>query len=293
MSSAAVTGAELLSPTTLAQLERLQLSTRVSLAGAFAGLHRSPRRGNSLDFADHRAYQPGDDVRRLDHHLFARFGTLYVKLFQAEEDLPLRLVVDTSASMGGGKLLAAARLAAVLGFVGLVRRDPVRVVTAPAVGPTRAFAGRSAVPALFATLAGLEPGGVFEADTVGAALARSEGPRGLTIVLSDLMTPGWEDTLRGLRASDAEVAVVHVLSDDDLHPTLTGDVDLLDAETGTRVAVSVSTTLLGRYRSAAARWAEEVAVASVGRGMGHWRVGADDPVEPLVFRAWREAGLVR
>lgn len=283
----------LLGPVTLAQLERLQLSVSVSLAGAFAGLHRSPRRGSSLDFADHREYQPGDDVRRLDHHLFARFGTLYVKLFQAEEDLPLRLVVDTSASMAGEKLRTAARVAAALGFVALVRRDPVRLVTTPAGGPTRELSGRSAVPALFHALASMRAEGALELDSVGGALVRSGGPRGLTVVCSDLMTAAWAETVRHLRACDTEVAVVQVVSSDELHPTFTGDVDLLDAETGARVAISVSPPLLARYEAAVTGWLDDVTAATAGRGMAYWRLVAGDPVESLVLRAWRDAGLLR
>ena len=153
----------LLEPALLARLERSQLGTRRRLAGQLAGEHRSPLRGSSLEFSDFRPYAPGDDVRRIDPHVYARLDQLLVKLFEAEDDLTVRLLVDTSASMGhGGKLLAAKRLAAALGFVALVRRDSVSVHTVPASGrglAGRTFRGRHAAWALFEQLALLEARG--------------------------------------------------------------------------------------------------------------------------------------
>ena len=89
----------LLDPAFLARLEALQLGTRRRLAGHFAGEHRSVRHGSSIDFADYRQYNPGAAFRRIDYFLYARLGVLNVKLFEAEEDLHLRLLIDTSASM--------------------------------------------------------------------------------------------------------------------------------------------------------------------------------------------------
>jgi propionyl-CoA carboxylase alpha chain len=96
----------------LGALERLQLGTRRRLAGQLVGGHRSPRYGSSLDFADFREYQPGDDFRRIDYLTLARLDQLLVRLYDAEDDLTVRLIVDTSASMStDGKLQRAAELA--------------------------------------------------------------------------------------------------------------------------------------------------------------------------------------
>ncbi|MGH9150140.1 MAG: DUF58 domain-containing protein, partial [Acidimicrobiales bacterium] len=144
----------LLEPALLARLETVQLGTRRRLAGLFAGEHRARGFGTSVDFADYRQYHPGDDFRRVDYHLLARLDVLLLRLFEAENDLHLRLLVDTSASMGvGGKLDQARRVAAALGFVALVRRDPVSLHTFPTPRPAPRFNGRAAAPALFAHLA--------------------------------------------------------------------------------------------------------------------------------------------
>ena len=116
-------GQELLSADFLAQLERLSLLSRRSFRGRVKGERRSPRKGISVEFSDFRPYGIGDDLRYVDWNVYARLDRLYLKLFVDEEDLCLHLLVDASASMGFGnpsKLDHAARLAAALGFVGLV-----------------------------------------------------------------------------------------------------------------------------------------------------------------------------
>src|SRR4051812_42820021 len=150
----------LLDPGLLARLERLQLATRRPLAGRFSGEHRSRRHGTSLDFADYREYHPGDDFRRIDYHLYARLDVLLLKLFEAEDDITVRLLVDTSASMAsGGKLEQACRVAAALGFVALVRRDVVTLHTFPFEHASPRFSGRGATVPLFAALQGLTADG--------------------------------------------------------------------------------------------------------------------------------------
>src|SRR4051794_4698502 len=172
----------LLSPRFLARLEALQLGTRKRLAGHLSGDHRSPRYGSSTDFADYREYHPGDDFRRVDYHLLARLDVALVKLFEADDDVQLRLLIDTSASMGvAGKLSQAARVAAVLGFVSLIRRDPVSLHTFPAATLAPRFAGRGAIPALFQQLSALTAGGVTDFAAAAGRLLAQPGPPGLSV----------------------------------------------------------------------------------------------------------------
>ena len=97
------------------RLERLSLQSRRRVTAQWSGRHSSRHKGESLDFADYREYVPGDDFRRIDHNLWARLGVLLVRQFEAEEELPLKVVVDTSASMGFyRKLETAQRLAAMM-----------------------------------------------------------------------------------------------------------------------------------------------------------------------------------
>jgi uncharacterized protein (DUF58 family) len=290
----------LLEPRILARLERLQLVTRRRLAGNLASEHRSSRYGETLDFADYREYHPGDDFRRIDYQAWARLDQLLLRLFEAEDDLTVRLLLDTSGSMsrggGTGKLRLAARLAAALGFVALVRRDVVTLHTFPAEHPAPRFSGRHATQALFDHLEQVvdqgATGGTALVDAATDMLGRP-GPKGLTILVSDLLTPEWERGLTRLPARGGDLVVVHLLAADELRPELVGDLDLVDVETGERVPVSLSVDALHRYERMALAWADDVAHRCRRLGAGYVRVLDDDDLEQVLLRAWRAAGVVR
>ena len=123
---------QLLSEDLMTRLDRLDVLSRKVLAGKLAGERRSKKKGQSVEFADYRVYVPGDDLRFIDWNLYARLEKLFLRLFVEEEDLSLWLLLDTSASMGYGqpdKMLYAKRLAAALGYIGLVNYNRVSVVT--------------------------------------------------------------------------------------------------------------------------------------------------------------------
>lgn len=288
---------ELLDAAFLGQLERLQVATRRPLSGRLSGEHRSRRHGTSLDFADYREYHPGDDFRRIDYHLLARLDVLALKLFEADDDLHVRLLIDTSASMQtGGKLLQAKRLAAALGFLSLVRRDTVSVHTI-AAGPQQTaaprFSGRAASSLLFRHLNSLTAQGTTPfVSTVVDLLARP-GPVGLTIVFSDLLTAEWEAAISRLPARGGDVLIVHILDAEELDTSRSGDLDLIDSENGQRVAVSLSEQTRDEYREMVSRWLDQVALRCRSVDAGYILVLADEPIEPLLLTRWREDGLLR
>jgi uncharacterized protein (DUF58 family) len=287
-------GTPLLTPAMLGRLERLQLGTRRRLAGRFAGEHRSVRHGSSLDFADERDYHPGDDFRRIDYPWWARTDQLFVKLFEAEDDVTVRLLLDTSASMGlHGKLRQAARAAAAIGFVALVRRDAVQVHTFPAESPPRRFVGRSAASALLGHLEGLVARG--GTDVVGAAmnLLARPGQRGVTVLVSDLLAESWGEAIDRLPARGDDLAVVHLLSREELEPDLAGDLDLVDAESGGRLSVSLSADTLATYRTSTARWLADVQDRVRHAGATYVRLLAEDDLEAALLRHWHDEGVLR
>lgn len=283
----------LLDPATLARLERLQLGTRRRLAGSLGGEHRSPNHGTTLDFADFRAYEPGDDYRRIDHLALARLDRLLIRLYEAEDDVTVRLLIDTSASMEGAVLRQGVRAAAAVGFTALTRRDRVSVHTFPLDRPAPMFRGRQATAALFDLLESLDADGA--GDFVGAVthLLGRPGPAGLTVLVSDLLTPQWETGITRLPARRGDLVVVHVLAAETLTPPLNGDLELVDAETGQSVAVSMSPSTRRDYETLADAWADDVARRCRSVGAAYVRVLDTDDVETLLLRAWRAAGVLR
>jgi len=283
----------LLSPQLLARLERLQLSTRNRLAGGLTGEHRSPRRGSSLDFADFRDYYPGDDLRRLDFNALARLDRLLIKLFDAEDDLELRLLIDTSASMAGAKLQRAAELAAAVGFTALIRRDVVSVHGFPTAISSSRFRGRAASKPLFDQLQRLQAEGATSFSAAADRVLGRPGPPGLTVVFSDLLTPDWEAGINRLPARRGAFVIVHVLEPHDIEPDLSGDLELVDAETGARVEVSVSASVLADYHQLAQQWTEDVAARVRATGGSYLKVMTSDDLEQLLLGRARDIGLLR
>ena len=287
-------GPPLLDAGLLARLEAVQLATRRRLAGQFAGEHRSPRRGASPDFADYRQYHPGDDFRRIDYLLYARLDVLMLKLFEAEEDLHLRLLVDTSASMGlAGKLDTARRVAAALGYVSLIRRDTASLHTFPLDRLAPRFVGRGAIPTLFSHLARLEPAGETAFAAAAASLLARPGPAGLTVVVSDLLTPEWELAISRLPARGGELVVVHVLAPEEIRPELVGDLELVDRETGARVPVSLAPDILARYTRSVEEWRQRVAARCRQVGASYLPLLTTDDLEAALLGGWRRAGVLR
>ncbi len=245
----------LLSPELRAQLERLSLRSRGRVRGKWSGRHSSKQLGESLDFADYREYVPGDDFRRIDHHLRARLGVVMVRLYQAEDELPLRLVIDRSASMEfGNKFRVAQELAAVVSFLALSGGDRVYPLCVPgetgrpfsAGPPSRHVTGWRR---LEAWLEGLSAGGPGSLMPAVQGIIGSSALRGPVVIVSDLLEENWEKILdtTGVAGSGT---ILHVLAAEELEPGLSGDLRLVDAETGRTVDLSTSRDALEAYRKA-------------------------------------------
>jgi uncharacterized protein (DUF58 family) len=277
----------------MARLETLQINSRHRLAGRFGGEHLSRRHGNTVDFADFREYHPGDDFRRIDYHVLARLDQVLIKLYEADDEVTVRILIDTSASMAiGGKLGQAKRLAAAIGFVALTAHDSVTVQTFPESGPPPRFAGRSSVPAFLSYLEGLNEGGLTPFAEAAAHLLGRSGLPGVTIVLSDLLTPQWRSLVR-LRAGGSDVLIIHMLCREDLDPDQTGDLELVDREDRKRLTVSVTDDVANSYRARVNAWRDEVTGAASASGAAYIPVDAREDVEQVLLTTWRRAGVLR
>ncbi len=246
----------ILEPELRSRLERLALRSRGRVRGLWAGRHSSVRRGESLDFADYREYSPGDDFRRIDHNLRARLGVTLVRLYEAEDELPLRVLWDASASMSfGSKFATSRRLAAVLAYLALAGGDRVTPFAIPGPEGRPLWVGRPARhvgswPALETWFETIRPGG--PTDLVGALrLVREHAvARGPVAVVSDLMTPAWPQALDTLGSSASGGLVIHVLDPTELEPELMGDLRLVDSETGEIVEISTAEPARAAYSEA-------------------------------------------
>jgi uncharacterized protein (DUF58 family) len=299
----------------LRKLERLALLSRRAMAGQMQGERRSPKRGQSVEFADFRPYSRGDDFRRIDWNAYARLERFYIKLFVEEEDRTVHLLLDASRSMDWGepnKLWYAARAAGALGYVALCGLDRVTVT---ALGDGRAGSDRHFPPsrgkrqamALFSFLNALtEPssaGSVRAPSTQASTLPRyaaSHAP-GPLILISDLLEEGWQEGLGALAARGFEVTVLHVLSPDETDPGQAAwlgegasrDLKLLDVESGAEVEITADYETLQRYRQGVAAWQGELARFCGARGIPYVPVETPVPFEELLFALLRQRGVLR
>jgi uncharacterized protein (DUF58 family) len=215
----------LLDPVALQRLDTMTLRARYVVEGTLWGIHRSPHHGQSVEFAEHKTYAPGDDLRHIDWKAYGKFDKYYVKKYEEETELWGYLLLDCSGSMGYArsgavtKLTYAAYLAASMAYLLLRQQDRVGVIRFAAAErlylPPRSRAGHLADVML--ALEEAKPHG--PTDLVGVLTQVSEVARrrSLIVLLSDLFDPSPQvaGLLRKLRARGHEVVVFHVLDDDE------------------------------------------------------------------------------
>jgi uncharacterized protein (DUF58 family) len=289
----------LLSPELLARLEKMELVSRKIFRGRMKGERRSPRKGQSVEFADFRSYVPGDDLRFVDWNTYARLEKLFLKMFLEEEDLHFYALIDASGSMDFGeptKLRYAVQLAAALGFIGLIRSDRVKIETLDQSDREAApvFRGRRSLWRMLDYLEAIAPGRpVPLAEGVKNFCLRNSG-KGILVLLSDLMDKhGYEAALRYLLSQDMDVYVVQVLSAEELEPEIQGDLRLIDCEDADVAEVTVSLPLIRRYKQTLAALVESVREFCTRRGMAYLLARNQVAVEELVTGYLRTRGLVR
>jgi len=284
---------------TFGRFDRLSLVSRQAARAGLGGEHRSRRRAPSTDFIDYRPYQPGDDFRRVDWNVYGRLGSLQVKLTEGRERLDLVLVLDCSASMVCGapdKLTFGAQLVASLGYIGLARADSVRVVgltepTSSRLGPLR---GRSRLPELVQFLSAIQTSGRVDLNASLATCVPSDATYSLVIVVSDLLAAsGLSEGLEQLRAQRVDPVVLHVLSRDELEPNMSGDVELIDSETGELLELGASQATLATYRARYADWLAEQATVCTSRDVRYAQLRSDRDVPSIVLNDLRQSQVLR
>lgn len=239
------------SPTDAAAMSRLELRARQVVDGVMNGMHRSPHRGFSVEFSEHREYVPGDELRHLDWQAYARSDRYYIKLYEQETNLRATLAVDCSASMKFvNKLEYAKHLAACLAYLlslqqdlsGLVAMDEaIRVEIPPGSSPPH-------LDRLFRALDALQPGRGTAIPEHLHELAERLPRRSLVILISDLWTG--DALLKGLqhlRHRKHQAMVLHLLDAAEIVLPYEQYVTLEDLETGEKLQIDPR-DLQGVYR---------------------------------------------
>ena len=301
----------LLTPELLRRLEQFQLLAARRAKSSARGERRSRARGQSVEFADYRTYVHGDDFRYLDWNLYGRLERLFLKLYEEERELPVRIFLDASESMTFGeprKFDFARQVAAAVGYVALSGFDRVSVIPFPqlasepgndfatrtaelaARGALRSVRGKKSAIEFFQNLSALTAGGpanLNEALRRGALEARQAG---LAVVLSDFLDPaGYEAGLAALVGRGFQVDLVQILSPDELSPGTFGDLRLVDSETGATQEVTFGRYRLKRYQQTVQNFIQRLREFCQARGINFFTVSSKTPLEELLLRQLRKA----
>ena len=282
----------------LKKLERLTLVTRRPFAGQMKGEKRSVKRGTSIEFADYREYALGDDLRYVDWNTYGRLDKMFLKLFVEEEDLYLALLLDSSASMSFGspkKMEYAVKVAAALGYISLTNYDRVSIQTySESLGkPLPPQRGRGGVPPLFNYLENVKADGKTGFAASLRRYASTSRNKGVAIVISDFFDPNWQEGVKSLLARGNQVALIQTLADDEIKPTLLGDLRIIDSETGDAKEMSVNPQLLARYEQTFNAFCAEIESFSNRYGIDYLRTSTSLPFEELILKYLRQQGLLR
>ncbi len=280
------------------RLEWLAVVSRRVFAGRLRAERRTKKSGSGIEFADHRDYAPGDDLRYLDWALYARSDRALVKLFEEEEDLAVYVLLDCSASMAAGaapKFDHARRLAAAMAYVGLANLDRVGMLAwstahAKRLPPAR---GRGQIFKVFDFLRGARAEGETALADAARAFAAESRRRGVAVIVSDLYDPaGFERGINAVRYQKFEPMVIHVTDAREAELGEVGDVELVDVETGRAREVTLTPALAARYREAHARWRDEVEGFCKSRQIPYAAADVDGRFEDQVLTLLRRVGMV-
>lgn len=292
------------------KLAQLMLVASKVRAGAMKGDRRSTKRGTSIEFADYRNYAPGDDLRRLDWNIYARTERPFIKLLEDEEDLAVHILLDTSDSMDWpgdnaegfslpescNKLLYGKRLAAGLAFISLSSNDRMTLATITGEGSDQFGPGRGrpqTVPMMRFAHA-VDAGGITDLNAALRGYALRARRPGLCFIITDLFSPnGYVDGLNMLLSKGYEVALIHLLSPDEVTPPQVGDLRLIDVETGVAQEVSMDGGMRNLYVQRVTEWREGIRLDCARRDVHYLPVTTDYVWEKVILFDLRRLGLVK
>jgi len=289
---------ELLDAHTLSRLAGVKLRSRAVMEGVLSGLHKSPHQGQSVEFAEHKEYAPGDEVRHIDWKAYGKLDKYYVKRFEHETNLRAFLVVDSSASMGFrtaalSKLQVASTLAGALSYLLVRQQDAagLAIVTGERISDVPARSSPSHLATLQETLEALEPRGTTDLFAAADHLAEKVRRRSLICVFSDLLDDR-PDALRRifqLRARKNDVAVFHLVDPAELTFPFDDPTLFLSMEDDRRIEVNAR-EIRESYLEEFQGFLDTVRADCAQADVDYVRVRTDQPLDQvlLAFLARRE-----
>ncbi len=282
----------------LKKLEYLSLVSRRVFRGRLLAQRRTKQLGGGIEFADHREYAAGDDLRYLDWNVYAKFGDLLLKRFQEEEDLHVYILLDASKSMDCGtpnKFDYARRIAAALAYIALADLDRVSIM-AYADKPLDVLPltrGKDRVLSILKFLENTKTAGAAtDLATVAKSLVNRAQRTGLVVIISDLYDQaGFRAGVDLLRHRRFEPHVIQIHTVEEANPTFLGDIELDEVETGQRRKITVTERKLKQYNQLFHEFLTSIETYCKTYSLSCTRSTTDLPFDELIMRMMRASGI--
>jgi len=282
----------------LKKLERLRLIAKRLSWAKTGGEHASSRKGFSLEFSDYRRYQQGDDFRYVDWNIYRRLDRLLLKVFTADEEMNVYLLVDTSRSMAEGtpsKIDYAKKVAAALGYIGLKNLDRVGGASFSSAlqAPLTLGRGRKQILGLFNFLSKLSCDGGTNLRSAIHSFTNLFPHPGLVVIVSDLFDPaGWRAALEELATKKYQLLVIHILDAQEINPTPWGDVALNDVESRRERRCFLDADLVRRFQAELTNYFREIERVCSSRRIDYLRTTTQIPFDEFVLQTLRQVSSV-
>lgn len=282
------------------QLRRLKLQPRSQYRGRLKGERRSRNHGVGLEFADYRPYQTGDDLTHVDWNLYARSGRRFIKLFQAEANLTVYFLIDSSSSMGLGdptKLDLAKQIVTVLSYIALANFDQVQIYTCQQrlLTVLASTYSNTQFPKVAQALATISAEGQTDLESCLKQFAEQNEP-GIVILISDFFdgaTHAYQKGLISLVGQQFEVTAIQILCRAEQQPNFAGGVQLTDIETGQSKEITVSAQVLVSYQRRLQQFLAQTVQFCRGHAITYLLTSSESSLEQVILHDLRQTGLVQ
>ena len=285
------------------RLETLSFNLKSNLAGYFGGKHLVNTYGQTVEFADYRDYQLGDDIRRIDWNLYSRFEKYFIKLFTDERQMQVQLFIDCSASMGKNKpekSSYATVAAAALGYLAVHNMDKVSFHLMKgdrAENPFGTIVGKSS---FFRAIKSLEEVAFDEDTDIEACITKTDvsAGNGLSVIISDFFTDSdWKKAVDYLLFKKRQVLLMQVLMPEELDPSYDGRVNLIDSESedvldGKNMRIKINKGLQAAYQEALKTFVGDIEDFCKKRDVGYVMLNTDTPIEKVLFSELFKTGML-
>ena len=286
------------------RLEALSLNLKSNLSGYFGGKHLVSSYGQTVEFADFREYQLGDDIRRIDWNLYSRFEKYFLKLFTDERQMQIQIFLDCSASMGkddpkkSGYALATA---AALGFLTVQNMDKASfhiMRGEKAENPYGTLIGKNAFFRAMSELESVEFTDDVDIEACVKSCPDTSSRNGLTVIISDFLTESsWKKAVEYLCYKKRQVLMVQILTPEELDPSYDGRVSLIDSESvdfsdDRNMKMRITRSMQKAYQEALRDFKEDIKTFCSKRNVDFISISTDAPIERVLFNELLKAGIM-